>query len=100
MWNTSMMQFTSVMGPALGGFVVAWNVPAAYVITAASSLVYLLMVARLTLPPGKKPVGAASFNTLVAGVHFVWNTRIIFTVIALDLFAVLLGGAVYLLPIF
>lgn len=100
MWNTSMMQFTSVMGPALGGFVVAWNVPAAYVITATTSVIYLLMIARLTIPQGKKPVGAASFNTLVAGMQFVWNTRIIFTVIALDMFAVLLGGAVYLLPIF
>jgi MFS family permease len=100
MWNTSMMQFTSVMGPALGGFVVAWNVPAAYVITAATSLIYLLMVARLTLPPERKPVGAASFKSLVAGMNFVWNTRIIFTMISLDLFAVLLGGAVYLLPIF
>ena len=100
MWNTSMMQFTSVMGPALGGFVVAWNVPAAYVITASTSVIYLLMVSRLTLPPGKKPIGAASFSTLAAGMQFVWNTRIIFTVIALDMFAVLLGGAVYLLPIF
>jgi MFS family permease len=100
MWNTSMMQFTSVLGPAVGGAVVAWNVPAAYVITAATSLVYWLMVARLELPPATKPVGAASFKTLVAGMQFVWNTRIIFTIIALDMFAVLLGGAVYLLPIF
>ncbi len=100
MWNTSMNQFTSVLGPALGGFVVAWSVPGAYVITALSSIIYLLMIARLTLPPAKKPIGAASFKTLIAGVNFVWNKRIIFTVIALDLFAILLGGAVYLLPIF
>lgn len=100
MWNTSMSQFTSVMGPALGGLVVAWNVPAAYVITAASSLIYFLMVARVKLPPEIKPIGAASFKTLVAGMQFVWNTRIIFTIISLDMFAVLLGGAVYLLPIF
>jgi MFS family permease len=100
MWNTSMMQFTSVLGPALGGLVVAWSVPAAYVIAAASSLIYILMVARLRLPPETKPVGAASFKTLVAGIQFVWDKRIIFTMIALDMFAVLLGGAVYLLPIF
>jgi MFS family permease len=100
MWNTSMMQFTSVMGPALGGLVVAWNVPSAYIFTAASSLIYLAMVARLKLPPETKPVAAASFKTLVAGMQFVWNRRIIFTMISLDMFAVLLGGAVYLLPIF
>lgn len=100
MWNTSMMQFTSVLGPALGGFMVAWSVPAVYVLAAASSLIYFLMVARLKLPPETKPIGTASFQTLVAGMKFVWNTRIIFTMISLDMFAVLLGGAVYLLPIF
>jgi len=100
MWNTSMMQFTSVLGPALGGLVVAWSVPSAYVFAAASSLLYLLMIARLKLPPESKPIGAASFKALGAGMQFVWNKRIIFTMISLDMFAVLLGGAVYLLPIF
>jgi MFS family permease len=100
MWNTSMMQFTSVLGPALGGLIVAWNVPLAYVITAISSLVYFLMISRLELPPDVKPVGGASFKTLVAGMQFVWDTRIIFAMISLDMFGVLLGGAVYLLPIF
>ncbi len=100
MWNTSMMQFTSVMGPALGGLVVAWSVPFAYVIAATSSLVYLLMVFRLKLPPATRAVGAASVKTLAAGLKFVWNTKIILTMIALDMFAVLLGGAVYLLPIY
>ncbi len=79
---------------------VAWSVPGVYVVTAATSLIYLLMVARLTLPAETKPIGTASFQSLLAGMKFVWNTRIIFTMIALDMFAVLLGGAVYLLPIF
>jgi MFS family permease len=100
MWNTSMMQFTSVLGPALGGLVVAWNVPIAYVLAAASSLLYLLMVARLRLPAEIRPIGAASWKGLVAGMNFVWNKRIILTMISLDMFAVLLGGAVYLLPIY
>jgi MFS family permease len=47
-----------------------------------------------------KRVGQASFQSLAAGLKFVWNTRLILIVITLDLFAVLLGGAVYLLPIF
>ena len=36
----------------------------------------------------------------MAGCRFVWRTRMILTIMALDMFAVLLGGAVYLLPIF
>ena len=39
-------------------------------------------------------------KTLLAGCRFVWDKRVLFTIISLDLFAVLLGGATYLLPIF
>ncbi|MCC6166982.1 MAG: MFS transporter [Caldilineaceae bacterium] len=100
MWNTSLMQIAAVVGPALGGLVVAFNVPLAYVITAASSLIYMVMLARLKFVHDSKAVGAASFQTLVAGIRFVFEKRIILTMISLDMFAVLLGGAVYLLPIF
>lgn len=99
-WNTSMMQIASVLGPALGGVIVAFNVPMAYVITAASSLLFLVMLARLNFRFDTRPVGGASLQTLLAGIQFVWKTRIILTMISLDLFAVLLGGAVYLLPIY
>jgi len=100
MWNTSMMQFTSVVGPAIGGFIVAWNVSAAYVIAAASSLLYLMMVAGLKVPQPMNIVGTDPLKAVSDGMHFVWNTRIILTMISLDMFAVLLGGAVYLLPVF
>lgn len=100
MWNTSMVQFSSVIGPAIGGFVVAINVPLAYVITAATSLLHMFMLARLKTQDSAKPTGAATFESLVAGMKFVWNRKIILTMITLDMFGVLLGGAVYLLPIF
>lgn len=100
MWNTSLMQLSAVVGPALGGLVVAHSVPLAYVIAAASSVVYMLMLARLKFEHDVKAVGAATFQTLVAGIRFVFEKRIILVMISLDMFAVLLGGAVYLLPIF
>lgn len=100
MWNTSLMQLSAVVGPALGGLVVAYSVPLAYVIAAASSVVYMLMLARLRFEHDVKAVGAATFQTLVAGIRFVFEKRIILVMISLDMFAVLLGGAVYLLPIF
>jgi MFS family permease len=100
MWNTSLMQLTAVVGPAIGGAVVALYVPLGYVLAAVSSLIYLFMLARLNFAQDSKPAGAASLVTLIAGIHFVWNRRIILTMITLDMFAVLLGGAVYLLPIF
>jgi MFS family permease len=100
-WNTSLMQISGVIGPAIGGLIILWSVPAAYVVAAASSLVYIVMLARLKLGDGevRAPTGSAVEN-LLAGIHFVRRTRVILAMITLDMFGVLLGGAVYLLPIF
>ena len=99
-WNTSLMQISGVAGPALGGLVIVFSVPLAYVVAATSSLVFIVALSRFKFDFDTKPTGNASFQNLVAGIHFVWNTRIILAMISLDLFAVLLGGAVYLLPIY
>ncbi|MCB0061043.1 MAG: MFS transporter [Caldilineaceae bacterium] len=99
-WNTSLMQISGVLGPAVGGLIVAQYVPAAYVVTALSSLLFIFMLARLKFRVDGPRAGTATFQTLVAGVQFVFNARILLTMISLDLFAVLLGGAVYLLPIY
>ena len=100
MWNTSLMQISAVLGPAIGGFVIAFNVPLAYILSALGSLIFVALLWRLHFQPGAKRAGQASLQTLLAGIHFVRQTRIILVIISLDLFAVLLGGAVYLLPIY
>ncbi len=100
-WNTSLMQISSVIGPAIGGLVIAIYLPLAYVIAAISSIAFVFSLNRLNFQPEiKRPSSGNAFQTLVAGVGFVWNTRIILAMISLDLFAVLLGGAVYLLPVY
>lgn len=100
-WNTSILQIASVAGPALGGLVIVWSVSASYIIAACCSVFFLALLAWLDVQAvPKKSTGAASFRTLLAGIEYVWEKRIIFILISLDLFAVLLGGAVYLLPIF
>jgi MFS family permease len=101
-WNTTMMNIASVVGPAIGGVVVAFSVPSAYVIAAVSSLAFIIMLSFMRLS-AVVPSGQASATTLrgfLAGIRFVWDTKIILTMITLDLFAVLFGGAVYLLPIY
>jgi MFS family permease len=100
MWNTSLNQITAVLGPALGGVVVAFSVPSAYVLAAASSVVFMWLLSRMEFTDQAKPAGAASFQGLIAGMEFVWRKKIVLTMISLDMFAVLLGGAVYLLPVF
>jgi MFS family permease len=69
-------------------------------VTALTSLIFILMLSRLQFRVEGPRAGAASFQTLAAGIRFVFNARILLTMISLDLFAVLLGGAVYLLPIY
>jgi MFS family permease len=99
-WNTSMWQISSVVGPAIGGFVVAVSVPLAYVISAASSLLFICALSRVRLAGALRQSGRNAADMMLGGVRFVLRTRVILSAISLDLFAVLLGGAVYLLPIF
>lgn len=99
-WNTSLMQLASVIGPALGGFIIVYSVSAAYVVCAMGSLFFIAILTRLHYRPGPRPSQPRNLDTLLQGVKFVWDERILLTLMSLDLFAVLLGGAVYLLPIF
>ncbi|MBI2195258.1 MAG: MFS transporter [Planctomycetes bacterium] len=99
-WNSSLFQVASVTGPALGGVVVAFHVPLAYLLDAACMLLFALMLFFLRLRHTPREAQPASLQSLLAGVRFVFRSRVMLGAISLDLFAVLLGGATYLLPIF
>jgi MFS family permease len=99
-WNTSMMQMAWVIGPAIGGFIIAFSVPAAYVICATTSLVFILLLTRVHTVTPSEQVDRASLEVLLGGLKFLRKSRLILSLMSLDMFAVLLGGAVYLLPIF
>jgi len=98
--SSGALQFATIGGPALGGFLYAISPGAPYAATAAFWLLGGVLngavpVARhlgLTSPP--------TWESLFAGVGFVWRNPVILGTISLDLFAVLLGGATALLPIF
>jgi MFS family permease len=101
-WLVSTGQLSSVSGPALGGLLIAafgsatWT----YLIAAVLELVFIAML--LTFP-AIKPVKAEhkqSVRDLFAGLAFIRRNRVFLAAITLDLFGVLLGGAVALLPIF
>ena len=99
-WNTSLMQLTGFIGPAVGGFVLVYSISAAYLISALGSLFFIVILTRLHYRPGPRPSQPRNLDTLLQGVKFVRDERILLTLMSLDLFAVLLGGATYLLPIF
>ncbi|MDQ0011026.1 MFS family permease [Luteibacter jiangsuensis] len=98
--NASAGQAAMIAGPALGGLLYVAGAATVYGVSALLYLVALALMSRLAydhLPPRREP---ATLKTLFAGVHFIRRRPAVFGVISLDLFAVLLGGATALLPIF
>jgi MFS family permease len=105
-WGASIFQIANVTGPMLGGllFTVSFagrlnGAPLVYTFTLASLLIYLVLFAMIR-PRGAAEKKAFTVKTVLAGLHYVLQTRLLLGSISLDLFAVLLGGAVSLMPIF
>jgi MFS family permease len=92
-------QIAVIAGPAVGGLLFAWQAEAVYVLAALLFAVAGASMAALRVRShrGDAPVGLAG---LVGGIQFVWRTRMLLGAITLDLFAVLVGGGVALLPIY
>lgn len=100
-WNSSWFQVAAVAGPAVGGLVVAvFSTADAYLLDAGCGLVFLAFLFFLRLRPAARDKEPPSFSSLIAGIRFVWRTKIILATMTLDLFAVLFGGATALLPIY
>lgn len=99
-WRTSLMQITGIAGPAIAGFVITASLQAAYVLSALSSAAFVLFLATVRLPPAPRIQRGDMLRQVVEGIRFVWRQKLLLGAISLDLFAVLLGGAVYLLPVF
>jgi MFS family permease len=98
--STGAMHIATTAGPMLGGFVMAFSTGAAYALTAAFWLLAGVFNGLLPLRHRESTSGAPSMRSLFAGVHFVRRNPTLLGTISLDLFAVLLGGATALLPIF
>jgi MFS family permease len=99
-WSASAHQTATILGPALGGLLYTAGPTVAYATASilfltASSLIALIRVERT--PPNREPV---SLRSLFAGIVFIRNQPVILGAISLDLFAVLLGGATALLPVY
>ena len=98
--SSSTNQIAIIAGPAIGGVLYAVSPPLVYGLSAglfllASLLLWPIKVVRQ--PPRREPI---TFELVFAGIVYIWRSPIILGAISLDLFAVLLGGATALLPIF
>ena len=101
-WNSSVFQIGSVVGPAIGGVLVAHaGFHYVYAIDAFCGLVFFLLVSPIRRSTqSRNRAGQSTWRSLIAGLRFVFSKNVILATITLDLFAVLLGGATALLPIF
>ncbi len=98
-WSSSTFELSTVIGPALGGLLVALSgYTSVYLLDVFFSLTLVVLLLGVRVHRPATPAGPAS-DTL-AGVRFIWRHQAILAAITLDLFAVLLGGAVALLPIY
>jgi MFS family permease len=106
-WTASTFQIATIAGPAIGGIAYALfrGPEGVYAIALAISILSTILTLRIhprtasleTEPAEKEPV---TLRTVLAGFRFIWEKKLILGSISLDMFAVLLGGAVALLPVY
>jgi len=100
-WNSGLFQASGVLGPLLGGAIIAasgdraWPV---YAVTFAGCLAFAFVSLRLRLDHKSTPRGPLRLGDLFAGARHLWTEKTILGAITLDMFAVLLGGVSALIP--
>jgi MFS family permease len=106
-WNSSGWQIANVAGPALGGMLIwltekypTYRAAPVYLLAASCSLICVLLAGFIRPRVTIRPTTSRTLASLLEGVRFVWRTEPLLAAITLDLFAVLLGGATALLPIY
>jgi MFS family permease len=101
-WSATIFQASSIVGPAAGGTLLHFSHHAApiYAINAAAAVVCATLIGRVRIHHVVTEREKTTLKTLLTGFNFVFSNRIILGIITLDMFAVLLGGATALLPVY
>jgi MFS family permease len=109
-WGATVFQIANMSGPAVGGLLftvslagtaAAWNgAPVVYTFTLLMLLGFIVLVSMIRAKMVRTDKKAFNMKTVLAGLEYVWRAKLLLGSISLDLFAVLLGGATALLPIF
>ena len=99
-WHSTINKITQMVGPALGGILYLAGPEIVYVTAAAGLLIALIMTAFIRTRTEIGQREPTTFATLLAGLRYVYNKKIIFGAITLDMMVVLLGGVTALFPVF
>jgi len=98
--NATAWQLAGIVGPVAGGLLYGISAWVAYGTAGVLAAVALVSISRLTAPVQRPSQQETSLKTLLAGFHYIWTEKVVLGAISLDLFAVLMGGAVALMPVF
>ena len=99
-WNTASWQLAHIAGPAAGGLIYGISAGAAYGTSVTLLLMAGLLIFSIPKPPQRIESEPTSLSVLLGGFRYIWKEKVVLGAISLDLFAVFLGGAVALMPIY
>ena len=99
-WNSSAWQTATIVGPVAGGLLYGLSAQAAYTVATVFMLAAGGLILSIPKPAQHSETERASLSTIFAGFRYIWSEKIVLGAISLDLFAVLLSGAVALLPVY
>ena len=99
-WNALSWQSASILGPALGGLLLMISPAAAFGAALGLYLLSVLLVTQIRAATKPQTQAGSRKELILEGLAYVWRNKIVFGSISLDLFAVILGGATALLPVF
>lgn len=101
-WSASTFEIATMVGPATGGFLIAFGgFHSVYWLSVALEITFFVLLGRVRyFTPPRPAAGRRTWRDMLGGAEFIWRRPVIFGASTLDLFAVLLGGATALLPIY
>ncbi|ARM90344.1 major facilitator superfamily protein [Rhizobium sp. CIAT894] len=99
-WNSSSWQLAAITGPVIGGLLYGVSAATAYTVAVIFSILGAALLYMIPKPEQKTTGEAKSWAMILGGFSFIRAERVVLGAISLDLFAVLLGGATALMPIF
>ena len=99
-WSSSAWQVATIVGPAIGGLLYAIGPEAVYGCCILMFLLSVFLVSTIRIERREREQKAATWESVVAGISFIRGQPVVLGAVSLDLFAVLLGGATALLPVY
>ncbi len=97
---SSANQSAYIIGPALGGLLYALDIAVPFAVAASFMLAAALLISAIAVKSATRTREPATLRSVLSGLSFIWHRPVLLGAVSLDLFAVLLGGATALMPIF